>query len=93
MIDKNFEKIIMKIVISIQQCTPLWNFSHFVELQIMGRNLPQKYDWQKNWKNKHQNWNKHIAIYICTNFQSIWITLDFGTKFAQKVWMKRILKK
>ena len=43
MTDKNFEKINIKIVISIQQCTPLRNFSHFVELQIMGPNLPKKY--------------------------------------------------
>ena len=42
--DKNFEKINIKIVISIQQCTPLRNFSHFVELQIMGPNLPKKYE-------------------------------------------------
>ena len=40
--DKNFEKINIKIVISIQQCTPLRNFSHLVELQIMIPNLPIK---------------------------------------------------
>ena len=40
--DKTFEKIIIKIVINIEQCTPLRNFSHFVKLQIMGPNLPQK---------------------------------------------------
>ena len=40
--DKIFEKTNIKIVISIQQCTPLGNFSHFVKLQIMGPNLPQK---------------------------------------------------
>ena len=33
---KTFEKINIKIVISIHQCTPLRSFSHFVELQIMG---------------------------------------------------------
>ena len=43
MTDKNFEKINI-IVISIQQCTPLPNFSHFVELQIMGPNLPKKHE-------------------------------------------------
>ena len=42
MTDKNFEKINIKIVIIIQQCTPLQSFSHFVELQIMGPNLPPK---------------------------------------------------
>ena len=42
--NKNFEKINIKIVMSIQQCTPLRNFSHFVELQIMGLNMPKKYD-------------------------------------------------
>ena len=40
--DKIFEKIIIKIVISIQQCTSLRNFSDFVKLQIMGSNFPQK---------------------------------------------------
>ena len=42
MTDKNFEKIIIKIVISKQQFTPLRNFSHFEELQIVGKNWPQK---------------------------------------------------
>ena len=37
--DKNFEKTNIKIVISIQQCTPLQYFCHLVELQIMGSNL------------------------------------------------------
>ena len=40
--DKIFEKINIKIVTSIQQCTLLRNFSHFVKLQIMGRNVPKK---------------------------------------------------
>ena len=40
--DKSFEKTNIKIIISIQQCTPLRNFSHFVKLQIMGPNLPPK---------------------------------------------------
>ena len=44
MTDKHFEKINIKIVISIQQFTPVRNFSHFVELQIMGLNLPKKYE-------------------------------------------------
>ena len=42
MTNKNFEKINIKIVISIQQFTTVWNFRHFVELQIMGPNLPKK---------------------------------------------------
>ena len=35
----NSEKINIEIVKRIQQCTSLRNFSHFVELQIMGPNL------------------------------------------------------
>ena len=42
MTDKNFEKRNIKIVISMQQFTPIRSFSHFVELQIMGPNLPKK---------------------------------------------------
>ena len=42
MTDKNFEKINIKIVISIQQFTPLQNFSHFKEIQIVGPNWPKK---------------------------------------------------
>ena len=42
MTDKNSEKINIKIVISIQQSTPLRNFSHFIEIHIMGPNLPKK---------------------------------------------------
>ena len=85
MTDKCFEKVNIKIVITIQQCSPLRNFSHFVDFQIMGPNLPKKYDWQKIWKNKHQNRNKHIAIYLCTKFQPIWRISDFGIKFAQNI--------
>ena len=44
MIDKNLENINIKIVKSIKQYTPLRNFSHFVEFQIMEPNLPQKND-------------------------------------------------
>ena len=40
--DKTFEKINIKIAVGIQQCTPLQNFSHFVELPIMGPNMPKK---------------------------------------------------
>ena len=40
--DKNFEKINIKIVISVQQSSPLRNFSHSIELQIMGPNFTQK---------------------------------------------------
>ena len=40
MTDKRFENI--KILISIQKCTPVRNFSHFVELQIMTPNLSHK---------------------------------------------------
>ena len=53
MTDKDFEKINIKIVISIQQFTPVRNFSHFVELQITGPNLSKKCEWQKFGKNKH----------------------------------------
>ena len=43
MTDKNFENIKIKIVIvGIQQFTPIQNFSHFIEIQIMGPNLPKK---------------------------------------------------
>ena len=42
MTDKNFEKINFQIVKSIRQSTPVPNFSQFVELQILGRNLPEK---------------------------------------------------
>ena len=38
--DKNFEKINVKIIISIQQCTPIKNFNQFREPQFLGQNLP-----------------------------------------------------
>ena len=44
MSDRNFGKINIKIVINIQQCTPVPNFSYFGELQILGKNLPKKYE-------------------------------------------------
>ena len=40
---KNYEKINIKIVITIKQFTPLRNFSHSVELPIMRPNFPKKY--------------------------------------------------
>ena len=40
--NKTFEKINIKIVISIQQYTLVRYFNHFVELQIMRPNLPKK---------------------------------------------------
>ena len=42
--DKNFEKINIKIEISISLSTSAQNFSQFEELQILGPNLPQKYE-------------------------------------------------
>ena len=51
--DKTFEKIKIKTEISIQQSTPVPNFSQFEELQILGPNLPKKYEWKEFWKNKH----------------------------------------
>ena len=42
--DKDFEKTNVKIVISIQQCTPVGNFSEIEELcQI----CPKKYEWKE----------------------------------------------
>ena len=42
--DKNFEKINIKIEISISLSTSVPNFSQFEELQILGPNLPKKYE-------------------------------------------------
>ena len=42
--EKNFEKINIKTVISMQQWTPLRNCSQFEEIQIMGPNLPKKHE-------------------------------------------------
>ena len=50
----------------------------------MAPNLPKKHERQKFSENKHQNRNKHIAMYPCTKFHLIWRTSDFGKKFAQK---------
>ena len=40
--EKNFEKINIKTIISIQHYTPLRNFNQSEEIQIMGLNLPKK---------------------------------------------------
>ena len=40
--DKNFAKMIIKIVINIWESTPLQNFSQLSELQIFGPNLSKK---------------------------------------------------
>ena len=62
------------------------NFSKYGEQQILRWNLPKKiYDREILRKIAHQNRNRHIAICPCINYQLIWGTLDFGTKFAQKI--------
>ena len=62
--EKNFEKITFKIVISIQQCTPVPNFSYLGETQILGQNLPTK---EMNDKNFEKINNKfRIGIEQCT---------------------------
>ena len=42
--DKTFEKVNIKIVIGILQCTPVQNLSQFEELQILGPNLSKNYE-------------------------------------------------
>ena len=79
MTDRNFKKINIKIAISTQQCTPLRNFSHFVERQIMGPNMPPKNMTDK----KFEKINIKIEI-SCSNLP-LYRTSDFGTKFAQKI--------
>ena len=32
----------------------------------------------------HENRDKHVAMSVCTKFQSIYKTSNFGTKFVQK---------
>ena len=41
---KNFEKINIKIELSLKQFTSVPIFSQFEELQILGRNLHKKYE-------------------------------------------------
>ena len=45
--EKDFKKINIKTVISVEQFTPLRNFSQFEEIQIMGLNLLKNFDSQK----------------------------------------------
>ena len=47
MADKKFEKINIKIEISIQQSNFLPNFSQFEEIQILRPNLPKKYEFKE----------------------------------------------
>ena len=51
--ENNFEKINIKIELSLKQSTSVPNFSQFEELQILEPNLPEKYEWKLFWKNKH----------------------------------------
>ena len=53
---------------------------------------PKLYEWQKLWKNKRQNRNKHKEIYLSIKFLSIWRISDFATKFAQKYEWKEFWK-
>ena len=41
----------------------------------------------------HQNRNQHVTMSPCIIFQSIWRTLDFGTKFALTYMNDKSLKK
>ena len=40
-----------------------------------------------------KNCNKHIARYFHTKFDLTGRKSDFGTKFAQKIWLAKILQK
>ena len=44
MADKDFQKITIKIIISVEQCIPVSNFNSFGKLQILGPNLQKNYD-------------------------------------------------
>ena len=80
--DKMFAKINIKILTIIQQSTPpIW------------RNKFAQKTWVTKFLDKHENCNKHIAMYPCSKFQLIWGTSDFGIKFAQETWMTKTLKK
>ena len=64
---------------------PMYEISVNLEnFKFWDQSCPKKYDWQTFKKNKHLNGNEHIAIYLRTKYQSVWITSDLGTKFAQK---------
>ena len=54
---------------------------------------PNIYERQILRKITHENQNQHITMRHFINFQSVWRTLDFGTKFAQNYMNNKILKK
>ena len=54
---------------------------------------PKHYEQQILRKNTDQNLNQHIAMCPCIKFQSIWQTLDFGTKFAQNYMNDKFFKR
>ena len=55
--------------------------------------VPRIYERQILRKITHQNRNQHLTMFPIIKFQSIWRTLDFGTKFAQYYRNDKILKK
>ena len=74
------------------------NFCKYGEQQILGWNLSQKLINSKYLKITHQNRNQHITMYPYIKFQSIWRTLDFGTKLPpkkvtdKKIWKNKTLR-
>ena len=63
-----------------------------INIKIWRNKFAQK-TWVTKFLDKHENCNKHIAMYPCSKFQLIWGTSDFGIKFAQETWMTKTLKK
>ena len=51
--ENNFEKINIKVEISIWWSTSVPNFSQFEELHVLGPNFPRKYEWKEFWKTKY----------------------------------------
>ena len=56
------------------------NFENIIDFRTR---FAQNYMNDKFCNNK-QNHNKHVAMYPCMEFQSIWKTSNFGTKFFQE---------
>ena len=68
--------------ICIAHCISMLNFSKYEEQLILGWNLPPKnYEWPiyilKNYTSKSESAYNNMPLLI-------WITSDFGKKFAQK---------
>ena len=68
---------------------PSTNFMSIWKKTDYGTKFAQKHEWQKFWKNKHHNRNKHIECTPAPNFSWFRELQILGPNLPKKMWMTK----